>query len=288
MEQSKKLEDTLLWQAYCAKISKDRKRIAWVEEVYEAAVAYLSEVRQKFKNYTLHDKTPVLNVLDAMGGLLGDCMEKLTEGEMELLILAAAIHDLGMVYTEEEEELWLENERVYKDFLRTYAPEWIGCRAKDWPEDIQQWYLRVQHPFRIFEVLENKVWKELFDKRPGLIVSRQCIEAVCRAHGEEPNDLRNNFDLEYQAASDVDPLFCALLLRLADLLDFDDTRAPRVLFRYVENNEKSRQEWQKHQASAGFRFPAKPSTNELPYKARHFMTKMRVEIVGELLQTIHL
>ena len=268
MEQSKKLEDTLLWQAYCEKISKDRKRIAWVEKVYEAAVAYLSDVRQKFKNYTLHDKTHVLNVLDAMGGLLGDCIKRLTEGEMELLILAASMHDLGMVYTEEEEAFWLENERAYKDFLRIYAAEWIGCRAKDWPEDIQQWYLRVQHPFRIFEVLENKAWKELFEERPGLIVSTQCIEAVCRAHGEEPKDLRNNPELEYQAASEVDPLFCALLLRLADLLDFDDTRAPRVLFRYAENNEKSREEWQKHQASAGFRFPAKPSTNELPYKAR--------------------
>ncbi len=43
-------------------------------------------------------------------------MEKLTEGEMELLILAASMHDLGMAYTEEEEELWLENERAYKDF----------------------------------------------------------------------------------------------------------------------------------------------------------------------------
>ena len=268
MEQSKKLEDTLLWKSYCEKISKDRKRIAWVEDVYNAAVVYLRDVRQKFKNYTLHDETHVLNVLDAMGGLLGDCVEKLTEGEMELLILAASMHDLGMVYTEEEEGIWLENERAYKDFLRTHSPEWIGCNMKDCPEDIQQWYLRVQHPFRIFEVLENKAWKELFEERPNLIVSTQCIEAVCRAHGEEPKDLRNNPELEYQAASDVDPLFCALLLRLADLLDFDDTRAPRILFHNAENNDKSRGEWQKHQASAGFRFPAEPSVNELPYKAR--------------------
>lgn len=268
MEQSKKLEDTLLWKSYCEKISKDRERIVWVENVYNTAVVYLRDVRQKFKNYTLHDETHVLNVLDAMGGLLGDCVEKLTEGEMELLILAASIHDLGMVYTEEEEGIWLENERAYKDFLRTCDPEWIGCNMKDCPEDIQQWYLRVQHPFRIFEVLENKAWKELFEERPNLIVSTQCIEAVCRAHGEEPKDLRNNPELEYQAASDVDPLFCALLLRLADLLDFDDTRAPRVLFYHAENNDKSRGEWQKHQASAGFRFPAEPSVNELPYKAR--------------------
>lgn len=65
-----------------------------------------------------------------------------------------------------------------------------------------------------------------------------------------------------------DPLFCALLLRLADLLDFDDTRAPKILYGYVANNEKSRAEWDKHQASSGFRYPNTPSTKELPYKAR--------------------
>ncbi|MDE7354492.1 MAG: hypothetical protein K2O06_15790 [Acetatifactor sp.] len=268
MRHSEKLEDTLLWQGYCKKAAQNREKIAWVEKVCKAAVAYLNDVRQEFKNYTLHDGTHVFNVLDAMGGLLGDWMEKLTEGEMELLILAASLHDLGMVYTEEEKALWLEKERSYKDFLKTYAPDWIGCRPGDWPEDIQQWYLRIQHPFRIFEVLNNKEWKKLMEERPGEIVSMRCIEAVCQAHGEGPEDIRSNPDLEYQAASDVDPLFCALLLRLADLLDFDDTRAPRVLYGSAAQNEKSRQEWQKHQASAGFRYPAKPSVQELPYKAR--------------------
>lgn len=55
---------------------------------------------------------------------------------------------------------------------------------------------------------------------------------------------------------------------MGDLLDFDDTRAPRILYSYVACNEKSRTEWDKHQASAGFRYPAAPSTDDLPYKAR--------------------
>lgn len=70
------------------------------------------------------------------------------------------------------------------------------------------------------------------------------------------------------SASDVDPRFCALLLRLADLLDFDDTRAPKVLYSYAECNDKSRKEWDKHQASAGFRYHHSPSVEDLPYKAR--------------------
>lgn len=58
------------------------------------------------------------------------------------------------------------------------------------------------------------------------------------------------------------------MLRLGDLLDFDDTRAPKVLYSYVACNEKSREEWDKHQASAGFRYPPTPSRDDLPYKAR--------------------
>lgn len=58
------------------------------------------------------------------------------------------------------------------------------------------------------------------------------------------------------------------MLRLGDLLDFDDTRAPKVLYSYVACNENSREEWDKHQASAGFRYPPTPSRDDLPYKAR--------------------
>ncbi|MDE7298261.1 MAG: hypothetical protein K2N94_05465, partial [Lachnospiraceae bacterium] len=122
-EHSKTLEETALWKAYQKKASGDFKRSEWVKEVYETAVAYLKDVRLVFKNYTLHDETHVRNVLDAMGGLMGDCIEELTVGELELLILAASLHDLGMVYTDEELDAWLENERACRDFLRENRPD---------------------------------------------------------------------------------------------------------------------------------------------------------------------
>ena len=104
MIHSEKLEETALWQIYQGKISKNEKRSSWVKEVYEAAAKYMLDVRQTFQNYTLHDETHILNVLDAMSGLLGDQIERLTVGEMELLILSACLHDLGMVYSEEEKQ----------------------------------------------------------------------------------------------------------------------------------------------------------------------------------------
>lgn len=266
-ERSQGLESTALWRAYREKMSSDEERMAWVKKVYGEAVAYLSDVRQNFKNYTLHDGTHVKNVLDAMGGLLGDWIGKLAAGEMELLILAACLHDLGMVYTDEERESAFSREGVFREFLREYAPELLGCAPEEWPEEMRQWYLRTLHPFRVPEVLQNEGWVECMENWPVRAVPKRCVLAVCQAHGEETKELRMNRELEYLAASDADPLFCALLLRLADLLDFDDTRAPRVLYSYAAYHEKSREEWKKHQSSAGFFYPPTPVREELPYKA---------------------
>jgi hypothetical protein len=268
MVHSKNLEETKLWMSYQEKTVSSQERSRWVKEVYEAAAKYLLDVRLTFQNYTLHDETHILNVLDAMGGLLGDKIGQLSVGEMELLILAACLHDIGMVYTEEEKQNCYEDETSCKKFLRKYCPELLGRPAQEWTEDIRKWYLRTLHPFRLADVLQNEAWKELLDRRPLDAVPKRCMIAVCQAHGENPTDLCHNSDLEYLSADEADPLFCALLLRLADLLDFDDTRAPRVLYSYVACNEQSRAEWDKHQASAGFRYPASPSASDLPYKAR--------------------
>lgn len=267
MNHSKRLEETLLWKEYAKRDAAEEGRI-WVKKVYASAANYLKDVRRTFENYTLHDETHILNVLDAMGGLLGDQIGMLSVGELELLILVASLHDVGMVYTDEEKQAQFENVEACKKFLKENAPELLGSSAKDWPEDIQQNYLRSRHSVRVNEVLHNKSWEKLMDEQEhkGKVVSLDCIISVCKAHGYNPSWMINNKKFEYKPSDDMDPLFCAILLRLADLLDFDDTRAPQVLYSYVECNEKSCEEWKKHQASVGFTYPESPSTKDLPYK----------------------
>ena len=89
MVHSKILDKTALWKSYQDKIPPGSTRGDWVKEVCEAAAKYMLDVRRTFQNYTLHDETHIINVLDAMGGLLGDQVDKLTVGEAELLILPA-------------------------------------------------------------------------------------------------------------------------------------------------------------------------------------------------------
>ena len=269
MAHSKKIEETALWKEYTKKSNTEQKRYMWVKEVYAYAANYLKDVRVTFGNYTLHDETHILNVLDAMGGLLGDQIGMLSVGELELLILVASLHDVGMVYTDEEKQAQFEDIETCRKFLKENAPELLGSSAKEWPEDMQQNYIRSLHSERVAEVLQNKSWRELmYDQRPIEVVPLDCIILVCEAHGYNPSDMMNNQEFEHMQADDVSPLFCAILLRLADLLDFDDTRAPQVLYSYVECNENSCEEWKKHQASAGFVYSESPSTEDLPYKAR--------------------
>ena len=267
-QHSKTLEETSLWMCYQNKVFSDDKRIQWVKDVYGAAVEYLKDVRTTFENYTLHDETHVLNVLDAMAGLLGEQISHLSVGEAELLILSACLHDIGMVYTDKEISQLYNNKKICEKFLRENCPEWSGYSYNEWPKDIRLWFLRKHHPFRLPQILQNKEWKVLFDEIPNTAIQKKYIIAVCQSHGEDPKSFISNSNLKYLEASETDTLFCAILLCLADLLDFDDTRAPKILYGYVECNEESRKEWDKHQASEGFTYPASPSLNELPYKAK--------------------
>ena len=124
------------------------------------------------------------------GGLPGDQVSRLTVGEMELLIFAASLYDSGMVYQEEEKQQCYEDAEACRKFLREYCPEYMGFPAGG--------------------------WKELFGRCPREIVHRRCVAAVCMSHGEDPEALSHNKDLEYPGVNEADPLFCALLLRLGE------------------------------------------------------------------------
>ena len=122
------------------------------------------------------------------------------------------------------------------------------------------------------EELDKPEWRVQFENRPKEIVPENVIIAVCRAHGETIDKIRRevinpNGELKYLHVKDTDPLFCTLLLRLADILDFDDSRAPSILFSYAGRSLKSIEEWKKHESSLGFIFSSKPSSDNLHYGA---------------------
>lgn len=268
MKHSKTLQETKVWKIYIEKVTEKDKynaRIGWIEELFEATKNFLLLVRNSFPNYTMHDERHVLNVIDIMGGLLGKEIVRLTCDEIELLILVACFHDIGMVYDDADKKQCFSNTNKFNHFLQKYYPEYFGTEFSELSDDIKQDYLRMLHPFRIAEVLSKNIWRPYFSEAWQRIILDRVIK-VGQAHGEDWNVTAITTKLQCQETDKTDLLFCAMLLRLADILDFDDTRSPRILYSYI-TNKISISEWQKHLDSLGFVYPETPSTNYLNYEA---------------------
>lgn len=233
------------------------KYLSEVELVCDFAIERAKTIRDTFPMYTLHDETHICNVLRIMDQLLGDRAGELTRDEAAMLILAACCHDIGMSYSKSEKEDLLRDRDRLDEYLERHHSEYVKAYTKNPSEpeltdELLSNYLRSIHHERILEVLNLIEWPDcLWGK-----VDRDDLVRVCQSHGEDSFELN---DLE--STSTVDLRFCAILLRLADILDFDTTRAPKTLYRYIgfgymDSSEAkiSQAEWYKHMGAHGFDF----------------------------------
>lgn len=244
-----------------------------VKLVCDFGVDRAKTIRDTFPMYTLHDETHICNVLRIMEQLLGDDVGKLTRDETAMLILAACCHDVGMSYNEQEKEALLQDRDRLDEYLERHHSEYVKAYAKDpdkpeLTDEILRNYLRSIHHERILELLNTIEWPNcLWGK-----VDRDDLVRVCQSHGEDSSRLNG-----LESTSTVDLRFCAVMLRLADILDFDTIRAPKTVyqycgFEYAEGSEAkiSMKEWEKHMASQGFDFVHVADRSvpyDLPYHA---------------------
>ncbi len=258
------LKNTTMWKLYEDK-QPSQSRSLWVTDMYRTAINKLKTIHKTFPNYTLHDETHVINVLHAMSGILGSEAKNLTMEECEILILSAALHDVGMSYTEEDIEQ-VKEASWFEDFLHKRNSSYIGYHYDKLPKGLQQDYLRSIHHRRISDILRDASngWPEKPDE---VKFPMDVLSAVCQAHGEDKTFLRNDPDLEYREAYSADLRFCALLLRIGDILDFDGSRAPHILYPFAEDDPVSAREYKKHNSSKGFQYPEDPTAKELTFCA---------------------
>ena len=95
----------------------------------------------------------------------------------------------------------------------------------------------------------------------GRLPLKQKLGPVCESHNFSVKQLWDT-RFETNLIGEADLLLCAILLRLADILDFDNTRAPEEVYAYLglsgrrtKRDATSDTEWQKHLAMEGFKFP---------------------------------
>ena len=228
-----------------------------VKQICKYGVQRADTIRDTFPMFTLHNETHICNVMQRMADLLGDDLHKLTRDEAAILLMSACCHDIGMSYSEEEkEELFHDVDRL-NQYLDNNPGEYVkafssGNTNPIMTDDMIQNYLRSIHHERVMDLLFDIEWPSVLEGK----VDRGDLIGVCQSHGRDILSLD-----EMEATATIDLRFCAILLRLADILDFDTSRAPEAVYRYSgfqktndSNALKSKEEWDKHLASRGFGF----------------------------------
>jgi hypothetical protein len=243
-----------LWDVLRAKGTADQ--VAKIEKLVADAAGLLDLVRDTFPTYTLHNHVHAENVVDRMTDLLGDRVGDLSALESAILLLSAYFHDIGMVYSAEERQA-IRGESAFDEYLRDHPEEYLRHQANPDDESVIEGYCRARHAIRVYEFLDPVddwlTW--------GSVSLRRHLGAVCKSHNDNADSLGDDrFDTEFLGSCDL--RFCAILLRLADILDFDNSRSPDSVYQYLGLERRTTRrtaasdvEWRKHLHSDGFVFP---------------------------------
>lgn len=246
---------------------------ALVDDAVSYAFQRTKTIVKHMGEYTLHDGDHLFRVLNLMERLIGaNVIKNLSAPELMLLVLTAFFHDIGMAPDEREVIAWkkvwdfepeFENDddkKSYEAFKRFYdaRPEQqsvirrLILQGKTTQADTIKGYLisdyiRQTHADRARDIIA-KDWD-------GKILFRDCdlsveLAQLCLSHNEDALKLMD-LDKNYRCASDIVacmPLI-GVILRLADILDFDSKRTPAVLFSHMYvRNPVSLAEWNKHRS----------------------------------------
>lgn len=290
-----KLEETLIYQHF--KNNATPEQITLVTTNTKNAADRLMLVRDTFPTYTLHNEQHVLNVIDLMGKILGERIKELDPLESAILIMSAYYHDIGMVFTEDEHDS-IQKEIEFNNFIKKYPKAHLRIfefQNEDTenenliPDDVAEWYCRWIHPDRSADFVNNHC-ELLWDKFP----INEPIAAVCKSHGYSISEVYKWDSISIDFLGKVDLLFCSLVLRLADILDFDNSRSPEEVYNYLGLSKRKNKrdsisdvEWMKHLCSLGFIFISTDRNERYPIKFASAPDEPAVEYdVREFLNTI--
>lgn len=240
-----------------------------------------------FRNYTLHNRDHAKKLIHLIGYLISEeVLNNLTTLDCLFIVYSSFLHDMGMALTSTERERTLKDQEFH-DTIREW-PELanslkqarlrlttISDDEKPFVESIiyqmheaaMSSYLRPRHAThdRYIQLIEHL--KKCANAPDLFCIRGVSFEAwlidVCASHNldavvlcESKNVYEDRFPRDLTIAHEkVNLQFCAALLRLSDILDFDRERTPRVLFEslgisssIIPGAKISLQEWEKHMA----------------------------------------
>ncbi len=222
--------------------------------------------------FTLHDGDHLFRVLILMEKLLSpENIEELSVPELMLLLLSAFFHDIGMAAEEKDIGAWKKiwdvspslsdgEEIEFGKFSRFYMSkpelkeqlETYISQGKNSDVDLLKGYIisdyiRITHAERARDIIEKNWLGKIKYRDVDLTVE---FAEICSSHNDDALSLLQ-LDRNYLCGDGVYANFhlVAVILRLADILDFDAKRTPSVLFSHLfVRHPISIEEWNKHRS----------------------------------------
>lgn len=247
-----------------------------VNEVVEYACDKSKVIIKYLPEYTLHDETHLFRVFQLMDRIIpSETLNRLSVPELMMLSLVAFLHDIGMAPLESNIRAWKRDwideepsEEEKKEFdkfsrFRDTFPNKIseikhlrdrGLHSK--AELIESFiiseYIRETHEQRAREFIVLD-WADKIKYKDTDLTNE--LAQLCYSHG---GDALSLLEFETNVLCDEESFVClpfiGVIIRLADLLDFDAKRTPRVLFSHLAvRNPVSLLEWQKHRSIQSWR-----------------------------------
>lgn len=241
----------------------------------------LERVCVNMKEYTLHNIKHCYNVLEIIADILPECV-KLNLPELYLLIQAVIFHDLGMAPSHEDVTI-MKSEKDYEDFI--VHNDWLS------DDEVISEYIRKNHVKNSTLYMERYV--DQIAKVSNISVTKW-INNIILSHGLSVSDVQ---DSQEQYPNDlligewsVNIGYISLLLRLGDILDFDQSRTPAILYAHITpHNHVSLLEWQKHLSitgrkitSSSIRFDMNSKDVLIERKVKDFMESINKEIAESI------
>ena len=295
-EVDKAIQSTDLWKLLLRKAEKEElpsEFVTDVDRICSCGITLAKDIIRFFPTFTLHDNVHICNVCDWMYKLLGNHTEEITAADAALLVMSAACHDIGMSVSEEQKaELTAA--------AKNRSPEWehyFSSHAADVEEfqrtgsisdSMLRSYVRLHHHERAgVQLLKVKDWPRALAAKG---ISRDVFLRLCKSHGEPVEEL--TLTPADQRSKEYHLLTCAILLRLADILDFDASRAPKDLYHHLgldcpKDSETtfSKMEWDRNCTNPHFElvdgilsFTAECTSMQIEHQIRAYMDWLQKEL----------
>ena len=228
---------------YQALIDRNSEFIENIKQASRIAQPMLSQISHVFPKYTLHDIDHSVRIIEYIYDLIPD-IEKISDLEIAILIYSALLHDIGMCAHEDELEKIKSNSYPNAPYKYSLLLE----KYKNSSVDAVQRFIRDIHNKRSREIILRDFKDYMRICSPSGVYFADEVALICEAHSEDHEWLVKNINsnTRQKGVYYFNSFFCALLLRLGDILDIDSNRTPYPLYKLIQPKGKSKEEWEQH------------------------------------------